>query len=203
MNNININDDIEKYYRSINKEQTFLEEYEKKNKISSKKKKKNKISHLNFTSNNKKKLGIKDNLLQWPSIKQLHRFIIHYLKRINRNISNKTLTKSNASDDINKLFDSKVSAVEKIDGSNFGIDSDGRLFGRRTELGFSFKTFKGCDVEKLRDFDVIGIHKELSTYLNPANMNFDNNDNTLKNVRLYGELSCYPELYKYKKRSRL
>ena len=130
----------------------------------------------------------------------MHRFIIHYLKRINRNISNKTLTKSNASNDINKLFDSKVSAVEKIDGSNFGIDSDGRLFGRRTELGFSFKTFKGCDVEKLRDFDVIGIHKELSTYLNPANMNFDNNDNTLKNVRLYGELSCYPELYKYKKR---
>ncbi|KAJ3232857.1 hypothetical protein HDU78_006826 [Chytriomyces hyalinus] len=129
---------------------------------------------------------------QWPSIEHLHASICAGIAWKIKSSQTKDLKPvQDVRADID-LFIAQLSgfAVEKIDGTNLGIDRSGELFGRRLQIEFSAQVYQKTPLGPLRAVNVDAFYDALvkqvsgSTLPQPAVF------------RLYGELGCN-SLYDY------
>ena len=98
---------------------------------------------------------------------------------------------------LSSLLEIRVDAVEKIDGTNLGIDSsNGQLFGRRREVSKSSMTYQKTNVEMMKHIDIDGFKQAIKGL---AADNAALRD-SLQSVRLYGELGCNAKLYDYEEK---
>ncbi|KAJ3095361.1 hypothetical protein HK100_005849 [Physocladia obscura] len=133
---------------------------------------------------------------QWPSIESLpasiHDLITYKVKV--RNNEGKSL--QDLATEINAHFtNTTVFAVEKIDGTNLGIDLNGGRFGRRLGIESEVKTYQRTTLSSLANINVRAVYDRIFAVASAQAQNLE----APQIFRLYGELGCNT-LYDYKEK---
>lgn len=82
-----------------------------------------------------------------------------------------------------RFFTTQVAGHEKLDGTNFSINEEGHMFGRRTRA-FG-ESYQKVPLESVKKADVSGLRKRLLLGPNVAQF-----EEQVRLVTLYGELMC-------------
>ncbi|KAJ3236349.1 hypothetical protein HDU81_010840 [Chytriomyces hyalinus] len=136
--------------------------------------------------------SMSQNLHQWPSIEHLHASICAGIAWKIKSCQTKDLKPAQDVRTEIDLFIAQLSgfAVEKIDGTNLGIDRSGELFGRRLQIESSAQVYQKTPLSTLRSLNVGALYDALVNQVSGSALPQP------AVFRLYGELGCN-SLYDY------